>query len=185
MRSAVAQGVRTRPGSDRAELPGQGSHRDGVDARRRHRRLHSDGRRRPAGAGTQDAHPGAAEPGVARRVPGPDRRWSRRLGRRVAADAGPRQPRTAVAGPGRAGRRHRRGGLRPGAAADRSAAVRAGRRGVDRPARAGPRRGAGRPRHRFRAGRQPCWAAVAGARRGVRVARPDRPAFGDRLRRAA
>ena len=169
---AVPQGVRSRPGSDRAELPGQGSHRDGVDARRRHRRLRGDGRRRPAGAGTQDAHPGTAESGVARRVPGPDRRRRRRLGRRVTADPRSRQPRTAVAGVGRAGRGHRRGGLRPRAAVDRPAAVRAGGRGVDRPARAGARRRPGRPRHRLRVGRQSRGAAVAGARRG----RPSRSA---------
>ncbi len=134
------------------------------------------------GAGPQDAHPGAAEPGVARRVPGADRRRCRRLGRRFAADPRPRQPRTAVAGVGRARRSHRRGGLRPGAAADRAAAVRAGRRGVDRPARAGARRRAGRSRHRVRAGRQPGRTALAGARRGVRVAGPHRSACGDRLR---
>ena len=45
---AVPQGVRPRPGSDRAELPGQGSHRDVLGARRRHRRLRGDGRRLPA-----------------------------------------------------------------------------------------------------------------------------------------
>ena len=58
-------------------------------------------------------------------------------------------------GAGRAGRRHRRGGLRPGAATDRSAAVRAGRCGLDRSARAGPRGRAGRSRYRFRARREP------------------------------
>ena len=138
-----------------------------VGARRRHRRLPGDGRGHPAGAGAQDAHPGAAEPGVARRVPGADRRRRRRLGRRVAADPRPRQPGAAVAGAGRAGRRHRRGRLRPGAAADRAAEVRAGRRGVDRPAGARARRRAGRPGHRAGSRRQPGRAAVAGARRGV------------------
>ena len=130
----VAQGVRARPGSDRAELPGQGAHRDGLGARRRHRGIPGDGGRHPAGAGPQDADPGAAESGVARRVPGADRRRGRRLGRGVAADARSRQPGAAVARAGRTGRRDRRGRLRPGAAADRTAAVRAGRRGVDRPA---------------------------------------------------
>ena len=57
-------------------------------------------------------------------------------------------------------------GLRPGAAADRPAAVRAGRRGVDRPAGAGARRRAGRPRDRLGARRQPGRPAVAGTRRG-------------------
>ncbi len=93
----VAQGVRSRSGSDRAELPGQGAHRDGGGARRRHRRLPGDRRGDPAGAGPQDAHPGAAEPGVARRMPGADRRRCRRLGWRLAADPGSRQPGTAVA----------------------------------------------------------------------------------------
>ena len=37
--SQVAQGVRPRPGSHRAELPGQATHRDGLDARRRNRRF--------------------------------------------------------------------------------------------------------------------------------------------------
>ena len=44
---AVAQGVRARPGSDRAELPGQGPHRDGGGARCRARRLRGDRRGRP------------------------------------------------------------------------------------------------------------------------------------------
>ena len=45
------------------------------------------------------------------RVSGPDRRGCRRLGRRVTADAGSRQPGAAVAGAGRSGRRDRRGRL--------------------------------------------------------------------------
>ena len=65
--STLAQGVRARPGSDRAELPGQGPHRDGDGARHRHRRLRGHHRRHPPGARAQDAHPGPAEPGVARR----------------------------------------------------------------------------------------------------------------------
>ena len=92
-----AQGVRARPGSDRAELPGQGPHRDGRDARHRVRRFRRDGRGHAAGDGTQDAHPGAAEPGFARRVPRAGRRGCRRLGRGVAADPGSRQSRAAVA----------------------------------------------------------------------------------------
>ena len=97
-------------------------------------------------------------------VPGADRRRCRRLGRGVAADPRSRQPRAAVARARRAGRGHGRGRLRPGAAADGTAAVRAGRRGVDRPAGAWPRRRAGRPGHRARARRQPRRAAVAGTR---------------------
>ena len=63
--SQVAQGIRACPGSDRAELPGQARHRDAVGARRRHRRLRRDGGGRAAGAGSEDADPGAAESGVA------------------------------------------------------------------------------------------------------------------------
>ncbi len=61
--------------------------------------------------------------------------------------------------------------------------VQAGAAWID-PRVQGSRRGAGRPRHRLRAGRQSRWAPVAGARRGCRVARPDRSAFRDRLPRA-
>ncbi len=93
----VAQGVRARAGSHRAELPGQGPHRDGHGARRRDRRLPGHRRGDPPGAGPEDAHPGAAEPGVPRGVPGADRRRCRRLGWRVAADARSRQPGAAVA----------------------------------------------------------------------------------------
>ena len=117
--------------------------------------------------GAQDAHPGAAEPGVARRVPGADRRGCRRLGRRVAADPGPRQPGAAVACAGRAGRRHRRGRLRPGAAADRAAAVRAGRCGVDRPA--GARRTSTRWPTRRPASR---WTSIRSGGRGRSPTRP-------------
>ena len=94
---ALAQGIRARSGSDRAELPGQGPHCDGGGARRRIRGFPGDGGGHPIGDGAQDAHPGAAEPGVARRVPGVDRRGCRRLGRGVAADPGPREPGAAVA----------------------------------------------------------------------------------------
>ena len=97
---AFAQGIRARSGSDRAELPGQGPHRDGGGARRRIRGFPGDGGGHPVGDGAQDAHPGAAEPGVARRVPGVDRRGCRRLGRGVAADPGSREPGAAVAGAG-------------------------------------------------------------------------------------
>ena len=47
---------------------------------------------RPQGAGA-----GAAEPGRPRGVPGPARRRRRRLGRRLAADPRPREPRAALA----------------------------------------------------------------------------------------
>ncbi|EUA01650.1 7,8-didemethyl-8-hydroxy-5-deazariboflavin synthase, CofG subunit [Mycobacterium kansasii 824] len=80
------------------------------------------------------AHSGATEPGVPGRLPGADRRRCRRLGRRIPADARPRQPGTALARVGRLGRRHLGGRLRFGAAADRTTQVCAGGRGLDRPA---------------------------------------------------
>ena len=156
-----------------------------VVARRRYRRLPGHHRGDAPGARPGDAHSGTAESGVARRVPGADRRGCRRLGWRVAADARSRQPGTAVARAGRSGRGDRRGGLRPGATPDRAAAVRAGRCGVDRSAGARARRCAGRSRHRVGPRRQPGRAAVAGTRRGHRVAGPHRSAHGDRHRRPA
>ena len=171
----VAQGVRARPGSDRAELPRQARHRDACGARRRLRRLRRDGGGGAAGARAEDAHPGAAEPGVAQRVSGADRRRGRRLGWGVAADARSRQPGTTVAGAGRVGVGDRRGRVRVGAAADCASAVRAGGSGVDRSAGARTCRGAGRPCDRVRARRQSRGPAVAGARRGAGVLRPRRP----------
>ena len=179
--SQVAQGVRARPGSDRAELPGQGTHRDGRRARCRDRGLPGDGGGCAAGARPGHAHPGAAEPGVPRRMPGAGRRRCRRLGRRLTADARPRQPGTALARFGRAGRRHRGGRIRPGAAADRAAQICAGGRRVDRPAGAGTCCGAGRPGDRPGSRRQPGGHAVAGTRRRG-VLRPGRPQRGDRHR---
>ena len=68
----------------------------------------------------------------------------RRLGRRLAADPGPRQPRAAVAADRRAGRADRRRRLHAARAADDLPAVRA-RRAVARPAGHPARRRAGRP----------------------------------------
>jgi hypothetical protein len=95
--SSVAQGIRARAGSDRTELPCQGSHRDGRGTRHRARRFRSDGRGHPIGNGPQDAHPGAPEPGVALRMPGVDRCRCRRLGRSVAIDPGSRESGAALA----------------------------------------------------------------------------------------
>ena len=149
--SPGAPRVRARAGSDRAELPGQGPHRDGVDAGRRHRRVPGHLGGDAAGHGSQDAYPGTPQPGLTRGVPGADRCRGRRLGWRVAADPGPRQPRTALAGTGRTGRGHRRGGLRPGPAADRPAALCHRRCSLDRSAGGRSRRRAGRPADRVRA----------------------------------
>ena len=99
VQEVIVQNFRAKDHTAMAAMPDTG-----------HRRLRGDDRRHPAGDGPQDAHPGAAEPGVARRVPGADRRRCRRLGRRVAADARSRQPRTAVA---RARRARRRSPPRP------------------------------------------------------------------------
>ena len=60
--SQVAQRVRTCPRSDRAELPGQGAHRDG-GVPTPDRRLPGDGGGGAVGAGSGYADPGAAQPG--------------------------------------------------------------------------------------------------------------------------
>ena len=51
--SPVAQGVRARSGSDRAELPRQGPYRHGIDARHRIRGVPGDGGGHPAGDGAR------------------------------------------------------------------------------------------------------------------------------------
>ncbi len=105
---------------------------------------------------------------------------NRRLGRRLAADPGPRQPRTSLAGHRRAGRPHRRRGLHPARAPHHLPALHPG--AVAGPA-AGPARGrAGRPGHRpGRRRRDATRPALAGARRrhwpvGRRRIRPHRSA---------
>ncbi len=178
----VAQGVRPRPGSDRAELPGQGPHRDGVDARRRHRRLPGDDRRRPAGAGPKmriQAPPNLVSRdeclaligagvddwgGVSPLTPdhvNPERPWPAldELAA-VTAEAGYDLVQRLTAQP---------------------PYVQAGAAWID-PRVQGHVAALADPDTGFARGRQPCRAAVAGARRGVRVARPDRSARGDRLR---
>ncbi len=177
--SQVAQGVRPCARSDRAELPGQGTHRHGRGPRRRHRGLPGDRGGGAAGAGPRDADSGPAEPGVPRRMPGADRRRGRRLGWCVTADARPCQPRAAVAGVGRIGRRHCRIRLRAGPAADRAAQIRAGGCGLDRPAGVRACPGAGRSGDRSGPRRQSGGAAVAGTRRR-RFLGPRRPQRGDR-----
>ena len=80
----------------------------------------------PAAARPEGAGAGAAEPVGLHRARAAAARRRRRLGRRLAADARPRQPRAAVAEHRRAGRADRRGRVRAARAAGRPAAVRAG-----------------------------------------------------------
>ena len=98
------QNFRAKPEHQAGDGAGTGSRRPAVE----HRRGAAD----PAG---RCARAGAAEP-VAGRVSEADRRRHRRLGRRVAGDAGPREPRGAVAADRGAGTAHRRDGQGAGAA---------------------------------------------------------------------
>ena len=178
--------VPRHPGSHRAELPGQAGHQDARRARRRTRRPGRDDRRDQARPRLQGPHPGAAQPGRRAVRPDPAGRH-RRLGRRLPADPGPRQPRAPVAGHRRARRAHRPGRLHAARAADDLPALPA--RALAGPA-AGPARGrAGRPGDRAgRRGRQAGRPAVAGTRRrlgplGPGRIRPHGPARHHRHRR--
>ena len=119
-------------------------------------------------------------------VPAAARRRRRRLGRRLAADPRPRQPRAAVAVAGAAARPHRR------SAASSSTArltvhpeyVRAGEPWLD-PRVSGHVAALADRRRPGAARRTPGRAAVAGARRRVRERRPHRPLRGRRQPRAA
>ena len=113
--------------------------------------------------GAEGPHPGAAEPGRRAVRPHPAGRH-RRLGRRLPADPGPRQPRAPVAGHRRARGAHRPGGLHAARAPDDLPALHP--RAVAGPA-AGPARGrAGRPGDRpGRRRRQAARPAVAGTGR--------------------
>ena len=94
----AARAARPHPGGDRPELPREAGHADG--RRIRSRRSTSCSGRSPSARlvlGPRRARPGAAEPRL-RRLPAPARRRDRRLGRRLAGDDRPRQPRGAVAG---------------------------------------------------------------------------------------
>ena len=179
----VAQGVRPRSGSDRAELPGQGPHRDGVD--RPTPVSTTSWRRSPSPAWCSDPKMRIQAPpnlvsrdeclaligagvddwgGVSPLTPdhvNPERPWPAldELAA-VTAEAGYDLVQRLTAQP---------------------QYVQAGAAWID-PRVQGARRCAGRSRHRLGAGRQPGRAAVAGARRGHRVARPHRPAFRDRHR---
>ena len=97
--------VRQRAGGDRPELPRQARHRDAPRGRPRARGVRRHDRGEPDRAGAEDAHPGAAEPGRPHRVHRAARRRRRRLGRRLPADARPREPGAALALAGPAPRR--------------------------------------------------------------------------------
>ena len=131
IQETIVQNFRAKPDTAMARMPDAEIARAG-----RHRR------RRPAGARPAHAHPGAAEPDR-RRVPPAARGRHRRLGRRLAADAGPRQPRAAVAADRRAGTALRRGRVPAGRAPHRLPAVR------DRRASRGSTRGCCRTSRRW------------------------------------
>ena len=182
---------RPRAGGDRPELPREAGHGDGR-ARPSRRSTSSSGRRAAARLvlPPERAPPGAAEP-LLRRLPAPARRRDRRLGRRLAGDDRPREPRGAVAG-ARAAARGDRGG-----AASRSRRACPSTRSTSRPRAlaasraslprgADARRDAGRPRARGRAGppapRRRSPFRCAGATR-VGRSRRARRAVGERARR--
>ena len=175
--------ARARPGDDRPELPGEAGHRDGARPGRRSRRPRRHDRRRPAGARPEDAAAGPAEP-RRRRVRAHAPRRDRRLGRRLAGDGGPREPRAPLAGDRRAGGALGRGRVHAARAAHGLPALRPGGLAVDRHPAARARGGARRSRHRSRpGGRRPVgrpWQEPDG---GFRLLGPRRPQRHDRHRR--
>ena len=114
-RSPRRTAARARAGGDRAELPAQAGH---GDARRRPlpaRGPSPRDRARAAGAARRRARAGAAQPVRARRARRAARGRHRRLGRGLAGDGRPRQPRAPLALARRAAGGHR--GRRPPAGA--------------------------------------------------------------------
>ena len=181
--------LRRGAGGDRPELPRQAGHRDAARRRPRPRRATAPRSRSPGSCSGRrcgvQAPPNLVD---LRRSARAARRRRRRLGRGLAADPRPRQPRAALAVARAAARRSRRRRLRAAAAADRPPRVRRRRRAVARPAGLGPRRRAGGPTTGLaRAGVRPVGPAVAGAGRRLRLRRPGphRPARRHRHRRAA
>ena len=166
------------PGDPRGhhpELPRQAGHGDARHARRRAARTGRGRRRRPADPRPGRAHPGAAEPGRPR-VRAADRRGHRRLGRRLPAHPGPRQPGASVAAHRGAGRAHRRRRIRAARAAHRLPRIPQARRAVARPPAAPACQGPGRPGDRpGERGGDPGRPALAGDR-GPRRLRPHRSA---------
>ena len=161
----IVQNFRAKPDTAMRERPGRRSGRP-----RRH------DRGRPAGARAEDAAPGAAEPRRRRvRAAAPGRH--RRLGRRLAGDAGPRQPGAPLAGDRRAGRAAR---PRPGSPCGSGSRSTRGTCCAGSPwidprlhahvaALADPETGLARD------GARPGGPPVAGAGRRVRLHRPRRP----------
>ena len=93
---ALGERARARAGGDRPELPREARHADG--GRTRSRRSRSCSGRSPSrGSCSARRWHVQAPPNLARRLPAPARRGHRRLGRRLAGDDRPRQPRGAVA----------------------------------------------------------------------------------------
>ena len=103
-------------------------------------------------------------------------RGRRRLGRGLAAHAGPRQPRAAVAPDRPARRADGRGWLRAARAADCPSGVRAGRPEPWLDPRVSPHVPRSPTRTGWPRGAGPGRAALAGARRGLDVVGPRRPA---------
>ena len=117
----------------------------------------------PAGPRLEGADPGPAQPGRRPARPDPAGRH-RRLGRRLPADPGSRQPRTPLARHRRTRRPHRGRRLHPARAPDHLPALPP--RAVAGPAAGRARGRAGRPGHRpGRRGRPPARPALAGTRR--------------------
>ena len=95
IRSARTE-VPARPGGDRPELPREAGHRDARRAGAGRGRVPRDDRGRTRRARARGERPGAAEP-LRSELPAAARCGHQRLGRRLAGDDRPREPRGAVA----------------------------------------------------------------------------------------
>ena len=93
-----ASHARSHPGSDRAELPGEGRYENGGGAGAELGGAPLDHRRRSADLWAHHEHPGAAE-SVPRGAAPAGGRGAERLGRGVSRDPGFRQPRSPLAPP--------------------------------------------------------------------------------------
>ncbi len=168
--------VRPRPGSHHPELPRQARHGDAPRRRPRARGVPRHDRGLASRARPEGAPAGSPQPGRPRGVSCPARRRDRRLGRRLAADPRPREPRASLALAGAAPLDHRAGRLRAARPAHSAPRVRRGRRALDRPPRLEPR---GCPGRRRRSGTRWCAsfrASLAGARWRLRQCGSHRPA---------
>ena len=157
--AGARRGARARPGGHRPELPREARHAHGLAPRAVARRPPLDDRGRADPARPDVARAGAAEPRL-RRLPAPARRRHRRLGRRLAGDDRPRQPRGAVAGD-----RAARGG-------DALAAGSSSRRGSRSTPSTSPSSSAGSiPRSRRTSGAPPTRPGSRATTRGRRASR--------------